>query len=154
MQHEPPNRLHNDSAPSADDSHVPLKYMPRKCPAVKHPFGAGSFYPPSPVTATSDGLLITGATSIYTTIYHFLNAVSMYLHGTIFNKNNSVNTGIYSPVSSLLTETSYATLFSSSSSVIFFIYSRLWMRPQIMHLSPTWKVLANRAFLPQQIQGI
>ena len=43
----------------------------------------------------------------------------------------------YSIYSNLLTDTSYATLFSVSFSPIRFIYSLLWIRPQIRTWPPT-----------------
>ena len=56
--------------------------------------------------------------------------------------------------SSLLTDISYAILFSLSSSLSFFMYSRLWILPQICVWPPTSNPDAKRAFLPQQMQGI
>ena len=56
--------------------------------------------------------------------------------------------------SSLLTDISYAILFSLSSSLSFFMYSRLWILPQICVWPPTSNPDAKRAFLPQQIHGI
>ena len=56
--------------------------------------------------------------------------------------------------SSLLTDISYAILFSLSSSLSFFMYSRLWILPQIWIWLPTSNPAVNLAFLPQQIHGI
>ena len=56
--------------------------------------------------------------------------------------------------SSLLTDISYAILFSLSSSLSFFMYSRLWILPQICVWPPTSNPDAKRAFLPQQMQGM
>ena len=60
----------------------------------------------------------------------------------------------YSMYSSLLTDTSYAVRFSVSFSPIRFIYSRLWILPQIRTCPPTSKAEAYLAFLPQQMQGM
>ena len=56
--------------------------------------------------------------------------------------------------SSLLTDTSYATRFSHSVSLTFFVYSLLWTRPQIRILVPTPNPDAYLAFLPQAMHGI
>ena len=55
--------------------------------------------------------------------------------------------------SSLLTDTSYAVLFSHSVSLSFFVYSRLWTRPQIWILVPTENPEANRDVYKRQVQG-
>ena len=46
------------------------------------------------------------------------------------------------------------TLFSTCSSDIFFMYSLLWILPQIAQRVPTSKLLANLALRPQQMHGI
>ena len=105
--------------------------------------GIAGAYPPSSASATSGKLLLKHATSIK-------QYVSFSNHSTIYFycQSNSSKKSI------LLTDTSYATLFSVCVSDNFLTYSRLWILPQICTCPPTSKPEANLAFRPQQMHGM
>ena len=113
--------------------------MPRNISAAKYSFGVLSFYPPSSASATSGKLLLKHATSIK-------QYVSFSNHSTIYFycQSNSSKKSI------LLTDTSYATLFSVCVSDNFLTYSRLWILPQICTCPPTSKPEANLHFVPSR----
>lgn len=116
---------------------------PGTYPQQIYSFGVLSFYPPSSASATSGKLLLKHATSIK-------QYVSFSNHSTIYFycQSNSSKKSI------LLTDTSYATLFSVCVSDNFLTYSRLWILPQICTCPPTSKPEANLAFRPQQMHGM
>ena len=102
------------------------------------------------------------ARNLYQNMYHIVK-INIALSTTVIKQyvSFSNHSTIYfycqsnsSKKSILLTDTSYATLFSVCVSDNFLTYSRLWILPQICTCPPTSKPEANLAFRPQQMHGM
>ena len=113
-----------------------------------HHFGVIPFHRYSSVSGTSYRVLLNNATStniVYLLLNYILTIALAYIN---------VNYSSSSTRSILLTDTSYATRFSTSFSSIFFVYSLLCTLPLIFKWPPTWIPDANLAFLPHAIHGM